>query len=64
MQEGTNIRYVFLAENGTAKRVEVTLGKRFDDKLEVEAEFLNEGASLIIEGQSKLIDGDKIEIVK
>lgn len=64
MQEGTNIRYVFLEENGTAKRVEVTLGKRFDDKLEVESELLKEGASLITEGQSKLIDGDKIEVIK
>lgn len=64
MQEGTNIRYVFLEENGRAKRVEVALGKRFDDKLELESEFLREGTGLIIEGQAKLIDGDRIEIIK
>lgn len=63
LQEGTNIRYVFLDENNVARRVEVTLGKRFDDKLEVLSDFLKDGARLITEGQAKLIDGDKIEVI-
>jgi RND family efflux transporter MFP subunit len=63
VQEGTNIRYVFVAENGLAKRVEVMLGKRFDDQLEIISEALIEGVSLITEGQSKLINDDKIQIV-
>ncbi len=64
VQEGTNLRYVFVDENGKAKRVEIVLGKRFDDQFEIISETLKEGASLVIEGQSRLIDGDKIEVVR
>jgi membrane fusion protein, multidrug efflux system len=64
LQEGTNIRYLFTEENGDAKRIEVTLGKRFDDKIEVMSDVLKVGANLVTEGQSKLINGDKIEVVK
>jgi RND family efflux transporter MFP subunit len=64
MQEGTNIRYVFVEDQGLAKRTEVTIGKRFDDQLEIISETLKEGTNLVTEGQSKLIDGNKIEIVK
>lgn len=64
VQEGTNVRYVFVDEQGLAKRVEVLLGKRFDDQLEIISETLKPGVSLVTEGQSKLINDDKIEIVK
>ncbi len=64
VQEGTNLRYVFVEENNSAKRVEVLIGKRFDDQLEIISETLKEGENLINEGQSRLINGDKIEIVK
>ncbi len=63
IQEGTNIRYLFLAENGVAKRVEVAIGKRFDDYLELVSDILKEGDQLVIEGQSRLISGDKINII-
>jgi RND family efflux transporter MFP subunit len=64
VQEGTNLRYVFVEENNSAKRIEVTVGKRFDDQLEIISETLKAGDKLVIEGQSKLINGEKIEIVK
>ncbi|MBP8959737.1 MAG: efflux RND transporter periplasmic adaptor subunit [Bacteroidales bacterium] len=64
MQEGTNIRYVMMAENGVAKRVDVIIGKRFDDNLEILSGNLKEGDLVISEGQSKLFNGDKIEVVK
>ena len=64
MQEGTNIRYVYLAENGVANRVEVKIGKRFDDSLELISEALKEGDQLVIEGQQRLLPGDRINIVK
>jgi len=64
VQEGTNIRYVFVDDNSVAKRIEVLIGKRFDDQLEIISETLKEGSSLIVEGQSRLINGDKIEVVK
>ncbi|MBN1107344.1 MAG: efflux RND transporter periplasmic adaptor subunit [Bacteroidales bacterium] len=64
VQEGTNIRYVFVASEGTARRVEVSIGKRFDDSLEIISEEIKEGELLIVEGQSRLINGDRIEIVR
>ena len=64
VQEGTNTRYVFLDKDNVAERVEVTLGKRFDDQLEIISENIKEGDRLVSEGQSKLINGDKIEVAK
>ena len=64
VQEGTNLRYVFVDDNNSAKRIEVIIGKRFDDQLEIISETLKEGDKLVTEGQSKLINGEKIEIVK
>jgi membrane fusion protein (multidrug efflux system) len=64
VQEGTNIRYVFVEEQGVARRIEVLMGKRFDDQLEILSETLKPGANIVTEGQSKLINNDKIEVVK
>jgi len=64
LQEGTNVRYVFIEEQGVAKRVEVTIGKRFDDKLEISSDNLSEGDRIVSEGQARLINDDKIEIVE
>jgi RND family efflux transporter MFP subunit len=62
LQEGTNVRYVFIEEQGVAKRIEVVLGKRFDDRVEIISENLKEGDRIISEGQSRLLNADKIEI--
>jgi membrane fusion protein, multidrug efflux system len=64
IQEGTNIRFVFLEKNNVAERLEVTLGKRFDDQLEIVSTNLKEGDQLITEGQARLIGGDIIELTK
>ncbi len=64
VQEGTNIRYVFVDENGSSRRIEVTVGKRFDDNLEIISEDLKEGDRLITEGQARLISGDRVEVVE
>jgi RND family efflux transporter MFP subunit len=63
LQEGTNTRYVFIEEQGVAKRIEVLLGKRFDDQLEIISDNLKEGNRLVTEGQSRLLSEDKLEIV-
>jgi len=63
VQEGTNTRYVFLNKNNVAERVEVQLGKRFDDRLEIISSGINEGDLLVTEGQARLINGDKTELV-
>ena len=63
VQEGTNTRFVFVERTKHAQRIEVTIGKRFDDQLEIISDNLKEGDKLVTEGQAKLINGDKIEIV-
>ena len=63
VQEGTNTRFVFIERTKLAQRIEVTIGKRFDDQLEIISDNLKEGDNLVIQGQARLINGDKIEIV-
>ena len=64
---GSNDRYVFTNQNGTAHRVAVTLGQRFDDRIEIIPVIpgdLKEGDQLLVTGQARLIDGAKLEIVE
>lgn len=63
LQEGTNIRYVFIEKDGIARRLEVVPGRRFDDQLEIISDNLKEGDHLVTDGQSKLMNNDRIEIV-
>lgn len=62
LQEGTNERYVFVIENGVAVRKPVTLGQRFDDRLEITGGDLNVGDALVTEGQARLNNGQQVEI--
>lgn len=64
IQEGTNIRYVFVEKDGAVSRVEVAVGKRFDDMIEILSDNLNEGDRLVSQGQAKLTAGNKVEVVK
>jgi membrane fusion protein, multidrug efflux system len=61
--QGSNDRYVFLNNNGIAKRVSVTMGQRFDEMVEVISPDLKEGDQLIIAGQARLIDQVPVEVV-
>ncbi len=61
---GANDRYVFINNNGRAKRVNVELGQRFDQDIEIISPEIKEGVELVTKGQHKLVDGMKIEIVK
>ncbi len=63
-QMGTNIRYVFVNDNGVAKRINVQIGKRFDDKIEIISEQISENTELIVTGQAGLNDGAKINVVE
>ena len=63
---GANDRYLFVDDGGVARRVAVTLGQRFDDRIEVipvEAGALGEGSRLVVTGQARLVDGAKLEVV-
>ncbi len=64
---GSNDRYVFVNDNGTARRVAVTLGQRYDDRIEiipVESGALKAGDELVVTGQARLVDGATLEIVE
>ena len=61
---GSNDRYVFLDDAGTAKRVFVKLGQRFDENIEVISDELQEGDRLVVVGQAKLVDGAKINVAR
>ena len=61
---GANNRYVFLNDNGRAKRIEVTMGQRFDDLIEIKASGIKEGDEIVTVGQAKLVDGAKLDIIK
>lgn len=64
LQEGTNVRYVFVEDQGVARRVEVLIGKRFDDKIEIISDNLKEGDKIVSEGQSRLVNNDKVNNVQ
>lgn len=62
--QGANDRYVFLNKDGKAKRVAVTLGKRFEDKVELISDEIHEGDELIVVGQGRLVDGSALKITE
>ena len=61
---GSNERYIFLNNNGLAKRVSVNLGQRFNEKVEILSNEIKEGDQIVSVGQAKLIDGVKLSIVE
>jgi len=62
-QEGTNNRYIFINENGTARQLQVKIGRRFDEKVELIANGVQEGLDLIVEGQASLLNGSRIKVI-
>ena len=61
---GANDRYVFINENGRAKRVGVELGQRFDQNIELISPEIVDGVEMVVVGQHKLVDGVKLNIVE
>ena len=62
-QTGTNERYMFINENGVARKRVVKQGSIFDDKTEI-LEGIQPGEEIIVTGQSRLTDRTKISITK
>ncbi len=62
-QEGTNERFIFVNRDNVARRISVTLGKRFDDQMEVISNDLKIGDQLIVAGQKNLLDGYKVDVI-
>ena len=59
---GSNDRYIYVNDNGVARRVFVKLGERYDDKIEIESDELNPGEEIVVTGAEKLVDGVKLKI--
>jgi len=61
IQKGESGNYVYVADNGKAKKVAITVGQTYGDKAEV-LSGLKAGAQLITVGFQELNDGDLITI--
>lgn len=64
--QGSNDRYVFIADGGKAKRVSVKILNRYEDFFEIEGidAQLSAGDKLVTTGQARLIDQSPIKIVE
>ncbi len=60
--QGSNERFVFIDDNGRARRVVVELGERFDDMVEIISDEISEGDNLVIAGQARLVDGVVLDV--
>lgn len=63
-QEGTNKRYIFIEKNGVAQRIDVVIGERFNDQLEVISDKLQTGDMLVVAGQAVLNNNNKVKVVQ
>lgn len=61
-QIGSNIMYCFIIEGEQSRRREVKIGKEMDEIVEITS-GLNVGDKLIIKGQGKVKDGNRVQIV-
>lgn len=59
-QDGTNTRYIFVYDDGVARRIDVIPGKRYNDIIEISGEELSEGMLLITAGHVALTHGDAV----
>lgn len=62
--QGSNERYIFIDNNGIARRVVVEMGERFDDMVEIISDKIKEGDMLIYAGHSRLSNGATVNIVQ
>jgi RND family efflux transporter MFP subunit len=62
-QVGSNDRYVYVIENGLARYSKVELGQRLGDRYEI-VSGITAGQEIVITGQTRLIDGTPVEIIK
>lgn len=61
-QPGSGNKYVYILHGDTVNYERVELGRRLDDAYEL-ISGVNSGDTVIISGQSRLIDGSKVEVI-
>jgi len=59
---GSNERYIYINNNGVAKRVFVKLGERYDDRIEIMSDELSVRDEIVVTGAEKLVDGVILKI--
>ena len=62
--QGSNERYLFLEENGRARRITVEPGERFDEMVEIVSDEIQPGDNLIVAGQARLLDGVAVNVAE
>jgi len=62
-QSGTNNKFVYIEKGGVVIYRQVQLGRRLDDKYEI-LTGVNVGENVVVTGQSRLLDGKKVIVVK
>ncbi|MDF9828769.1 efflux RND transporter periplasmic adaptor subunit [Parabacteroides sp. PF5-6] len=62
-QAGSGDRYVYVHRNGKVSYEKVELGRRMDNRYEVNS-GVNDGDQVVITGQSRLTNGSEVEVVK
>lgn len=60
--QGSNDRYLFIEENGVARRIPVVPGRRYNDLVEVISDQLKMGDNVIVSGQARLLDGMAVKV--
>jgi len=61
-QMGTNDRYIYIYDDGIARKIDVEIGDRFDDQIEILSADLKIGDKLIVAGHNHLDDGQKVTL--
>jgi membrane fusion protein, multidrug efflux system len=49
---------------GTAKRVQVELGERFNENIEIISREIIEGDEIIVAGQAVIMDNNKVSVTR
>ncbi|MEI6754196.1 MAG: efflux RND transporter periplasmic adaptor subunit [Paludibacter sp.] len=62
-QAGSGAKFVFVYNNGKVQYKQVELGRRDDTDYEV-LSGLNSGEQVVVAGQSKLVDGTEVKVIK
>lgn len=62
-QSGTNKKYVFIEKDGSVEYRQIELGRRMGDRYEL-LSGVNDGENVVISGQTRLLDGKKVIVVK
>ena len=62
-QAGSGAKFVFVYSNGKVQYKQVELGRRDNTDYEV-LSGLNAGEQVVVAGQSKLVDGTEVKVIK